>query len=377
MSLSKSKNDATRRDLVAKIRLELREGISHAKCRNCRCMKEALENLRASLPQTEGSLDLLENVEFWLKQEPTKYDCLGCEHCFAAASMNLFYEAFPEVVPAHSPSCGFEVKDQTWPPVPGEYFVLCEGPGCPVAVSTLASVGLAEKLAGMRPKELCIVGKTETENIGVDKVIKNTIANPAIRFLLLAGKDPEGHHSGRTLFALWENGVDESMKVIGSSGKRPFLRNVTREEVEAFRKQVQVVDMIGCEDSDRIVEKIEELSQLLGSHRSYEEFGEEKPVQISSVPVVQAKESTKVKIDKAGYFVIIPQREKGIITAEHYSYENKLLRIIEGNNPKSIYKTIVENGWVTQLTHAAYLGMELTKAELSLKVGFKYVQDGA
>jgi tetrahydromethanopterin S-methyltransferase subunit A len=38
---------------------------------------------------------------------------------------------------------------------------------------------------------------------------------------------------------------------------------------------------------------------------------------------------------------------------------------------------IVANGWVTELSHAAYIGKELAKAELSLKYGLKYVQDGA
>lgn len=82
-------------------------------------------------------------------------------------------------------------------------------------------------------------------------------------------------------------------------------------------------------------------------------------------------------MDKAGYFVIIPQPEKGIIAAEHYSYDNRLLRVVEGRDARSIYWTIIENGWVTQLSHAAYLGRELAKAELSVKIGFKYVQDGA
>jgi tetrahydromethanopterin S-methyltransferase subunit A len=51
--------------------------------------------------------------------------------------------------------------------------------------------------------------------------------------------------------------------------------------------------------------------------------------------------------------------------------------VIEGQDARSIYWTIVKNGWVTQLSHAAYLGKELAKAELSIKMGFKYVQDGA
>ncbi|MEM2745144.1 MAG: DUF4346 domain-containing protein [Candidatus Caldarchaeum sp.] len=223
-----------------------------------------------------------------------------------------------------------------------------------------------------------MVGKTETENIGIEKVIKNTITNPTIRFLLLAGRDPKGHHSGRTLLALWENGVDEGMKVIGSPGRRPVLRNVTRDEVEAFRRQVKVVDVIGCEDLDRIIEKIKELSSEPSLSCSSEEcIAKTRRIQTLTIPVIQVKEHAWIEMDKAGYFVIIPQPERRIITVEHYSYDNKLLRKIEGRDASSIYMTIIENGWVTQLSHAAYLGKELAKAELSLKLGFRYVQDGA
>jgi len=369
------------KDAFEKIQSELQEGTGLAKCRKCGCMKETLENLRASLSslQSEDSLDLPGTIELWLKQmEPIKYACLGCEHCFPAVAMNVFNQAFPEAAKAESLSCAFEVREQTWPPVPGEYFAFCDGPSCPVAVSTLASVELAETLSSIRPKELCIVGKTETENIGIDKIIKNTITNPTIRFLLLTGKDPNGHLSGRALLALWRNGVDENMRVIGSLGKHSILRNVSREEVEAFRKQVKVVDMIGCEDPYQIIQKIKELSQQVSVPCGCEKCTEEtKPVEISTVPVIQAKEPAKVEMDKAGYFVIIPQPAKKIITVEHYSYDNKLLRVIEGKEARNLYRTIIENGWVTQLTHAAYLGKELEKAELSIKLGFKYIQDRA
>ncbi len=364
---------------MSKIQSELQKGMSLQKCRKCGCMKETLENLLSSIPslQAKGSSNLLKNIEHWLKQiEPTKYACLGCEHCYPAVTMNIFGQAFPEAA-SESLSCAFEVREKTWPPVIGEYFAFCDGPGCPVAVSTLASVELAEKLAGIRPKELCIVGKTETENIGIEKVIKNTITNPTIRALLLAGKDPEGHYSGRTLLALWENGVDENMRVINSPGRRPILRNVSRQEVDIFRRQVKLINMIGCEDEKTIVEKMKELSQEVITSHSYDECMEEiRPVQVVTVPVVQAQEPDKAEIDKAGYFVIIPQPEKKIITVEHYSYDNKLLRIIEGKDARSIYWTITKNGWVTQLSHAAYLGKELMKAELSIRLRFKYVQDG-
>ncbi len=82
-------------------------------------------------------------------------------------------------------------------------------------------------------------------------------------------------------------------------------------------------------------------------------------------------------MDKAGYFVILPLQEKGTISVEHYSYDDKLLRTIEGKDARSLYWTVIENNWVTQLLHAAYLGKELEKAELALKYGLKYSQDGA
>jgi tetrahydromethanopterin S-methyltransferase subunit A len=82
-------------------------------------------------------------------------------------------------------------------------------------------------------------------------------------------------------------------------------------------------------------------------------------------------------MDKAGYFVIVPLPEKGLINVEHYAYDNTLLRTVEGPNARSLYITIISSGWVSELTHAAYLGKELAKAELSLQHGLKYVQDGA
>ncbi|MCS6804848.1 MAG: DUF4346 domain-containing protein [Acidobacteriota bacterium] len=364
-----------------KIRAELQAGMGLAKCRQCGCMKETLEKIESALPtlKSEAASDLLKQIGSWLKQmEPIKYACLGCEYCFPAVAMNVFHQAVPEAAEAQSLSCAFNVREQIWPPVPGEYFAFCDGPSCSVAVSTLASVELAEALARLRPRELCIVGKTETENIGIDKVIKNTITNPTIRFLLLVGKEPQGHRTGSTFLALWKNGVDESMRVIGSPGKRPILKNVTRDEVEAFREQVRVVDLIGCEDVKLIIEKLKELSKGLSSSCGRGKYIEEaKPIRISAAPLIQAEEPTHVEMDEAGYFVILPQPERKVILVEHYSYDNRLLRIIEGDTARSLYWTIIKNGWVTQLSHAAYLGKELERAELSMKHGFKYVQDGA
>lgn len=62
---------------------------------------------------------------------------------------------------------------------------------------------------------------------------------------------------------------------------------------------------------------------------------------------------------------------------EHYAYDNRLLRVLESSAPRAIYLKIIEEGWVTEMSHAAYLGKELIKADFSLKSGAPYFQDAA
>ena len=76
----------------------------------------------------------------------------------------------------------------------GEYHVLALGHNCPVAMSTLSDVSLADAIAELRPGGLSIVGKTETENIGIEKVINTVMAVPSIKVLILCGKE-SGHFS--------------------------------------------------------------------------------------------------------------------------------------------------------------------------------------
>ncbi len=370
---------------ISEIQNELLEGMALSKCRKCGCMKGALKNMQEVLSTAEGehAIDVFKgNLKTWTEQmEPIKYACLGCAYCYPAVATNLLHKAFPNASVTEAAPCSFEVKEKIWPPVPGEYFVLGEGKNFPVAVSTLSSAELADKLSHIKPEGLCIAGKTETENIGIDKVIKNTVTNQHLRFLLLAGEDPKRHFSGRTLLALHKNGVDERMRVIGSPGAHPVLRNVTRDEVEIFRKQIKIVEMIGCADTERVAKKISELSRrpLSMERRGGECACVSENAPALNVPVIQAEDVAKenVALDKAGYFVILPQAQKKVILVEHYSYDNTLLHIMEGKDARSIYHTLIKNGWVTELSHAAYLGKELVRAEASLNNGTRYVQDGA
>ena len=85
-------------------------------------------------------------------------------------------------------------------PALGEYHILALDDEHPVPVSTLGNCELPDILAAKSPKGMCVVGKTETENIGIEKIIRNTLAAPSIRYLLLCGEDSQGHLSGRPCF---------------------------------------------------------------------------------------------------------------------------------------------------------------------------------
>jgi tetrahydromethanopterin S-methyltransferase subunit A len=152
------------------------------------------------------------------------------------------------------------------------------------------------------------------------------------------------------------------------------LPNTTPEEVAAFRERILPIDMIGCTDVAQIQAKVSELAANCAS-------GEPKtpaaaPPGDNNVERIVARgtDPKRIKLDKAGYFVVNVV-EDGILV-EHYDYKERLVRVIEGADARSIYLTVVRNGWVSKLDHAAYLGKELTKAELSVKHGFDYLQDG-
>lgn len=359
------------------VRALIESGIGLSKCRKCGCMRGTLAALAKAVPalKTKAAGDFSGRLRGWQSaMQPVQYSCFGCARCIPALAANIFNRAFPDAAMGESSCDSFDAKRQTWPPVPGEYFVIKGRGSAPVAVTTLGSADLAAELASLKPSGLRIVGKTETENIGIDKIVKNTITNPSLRYLIAAGRDARGHKPGRTLLCLHRHGVDDKMRVCKSPAPRPVLKNVSRDEVEAFRNQIRLVDMIGCVNAGRIEREIGRLAET-ASCGSKPSPGAK--AQNNIVPVVRASASSSVRLDKAGYFVILPVSKRKIVSVEHYSYDNKLLRVIEGRNAREIYLTLVENGWLGALSHAAYMGKELARAELAMRTGGKYVQDGA
>jgi dihydropteroate synthase-like protein len=82
-------------------------------------------------------------------------------------------------------------------------------------------------------------------------------------------------------------------------------------------------------------------------------------------------------LDEKGIFKIAVDSNNCLIVALHFSdiQQNKPTVIIKGETAEKVYSKIEELGLITRLDHAAYLGRELEKAEIALKIGKEYVQD--
>lgn len=365
---------------------EIAEGMSHEKCYACQCMHDGVARVEGIFEETDARQSFLDDVREWQDElDEVAVDCRGCPHCFPAEATNIATDGVDDVslidvddsplADARSGDeqpAGRQSTRTEWPPIPGDYEAMCTGSECPVAVSTLGDGELADELVTEAPDQLCIVGETRTENTGVEKLLKNVIANPTIEVLVLAGPDVDGHRSGKTMKALLDSGVTAENQIVDAPGPRPVLANTTQAEIEAFREQVEIVDMIGCTDVETILETVVAEARTACTCDDCSTA----PAAITDVPRIEAAPDEPVRMDPAGYFVVIPDHETGKIICEQYEYDHSHRRTIEGDSADDIYREIIEREFVSRLDHAAYLGAELTKAQLALSEGFDFEQGG-
>ena len=358
-----------RADALTVVREQLDAATAAAKCHACGCFQQTVTALRAS----EAADELAETLRTaGATFAPKRYDCLGCATCFPAVAANAFAEEFPHAAGGLD-LCPTEAPEQRagWPPLPGDYHVVRYRAS--VAVCTLNSSELARRLAERAPEGLSIVGTMQTENLGIERVIVNVLANPHIRHLVLCGEDTRqaiGHLPGRSMESLLLRGLDERGRIVGAPGKRPIIKNVSREQVEVFRKRVSLVSLVDEVDEAKIV------AAIAAAHAI------DAPPATDDVPgvtmaTVHAQPPRRLVPDPAGYFVVYADGRTRRLVVEHYLNTGVLTCVLDGATPAALYSEVVARNLMTRLDHAAYLGRELARAERSLETGEPYVQDRA
>ena len=88
------------------------------------------------------------------------------------------------------------------------------------------------------------------------------------------------------------------------------------------------------------------------------------------------------RMDPKGYFLIAIDKNKKIIRVGYCKFSklvnspiHDMVAEVKGTTAIEIVNTLIKEKFISTLQHAADMGIELHKAEMSLKCGFKYVQD--
>ena len=139
-----------------------------------------------------------------------------------------------------------------WPMLKGEYKI--GNPDSCVAVVTCGSHLDDDALA---TAGAAISGSCKTENLGIEKLVSHIIANPNIRFLIVAGSEVKGHITGEAILMLHQNGISKN-RIVGAKGAIPYIENLSENSVKRFMDQIECVDMINVEDIGKISQKIKE-----------------------------------------------------------------------------------------------------------------------
>jgi tetrahydromethanopterin S-methyltransferase subunit A len=351
----------------------LSQCLDHEKCWSCGCFLNAINRLNDTCPSEYRCTEFEQLIK--RSTEVTgeaKYDCRGCEICYPALAANALGKGLADLR-IDIDACAHPETDirKGWPPLPGDYHV--KAYQAPVAICTLNSTNLAAEIGSKTNSSISIVGSLSTENLGIERVITNVVGNPCIRFLILCGADSKqavGHLPGQSFIALAENGVDGSMRIKGARGRRPVLQNVSAGAVDHFLETVKVIDMIGDEDASSIIRNAEEFSdQNPGPARPFDSE--------TDVRVIDGYLPKTATLDPSGYFVIHLDMSNQRIFLEHYQNSGVIDVILKGMTAAEVYIPAIENGLISRLDHAAYLGRELANAEFALTTGQVFVQDAA
>ncbi len=257
------------------------------------------------------------------------------------------------------------MNEKNWPPIEGRYKV--GNKNSPIAVCTLASIDEIE----VNLKKIAIIGKCVTENLGIEKMIQNIVSNSNIRYLIFCGRESKGHFVFQAVESLVKNGINEEKRIMGAMGSMPYLRNIEAELVQRFREQIEIMNMVGETNGQRIEETIDKI--LEGKTEKFKA----KPLEIKKIVDIEAKPTAWIP-DPNGYFLIFLDRGKKKIIVEHYQ-EGKINQRIVGKNAKEIGDTIAKLDLIGKfkqtLEHSMYLARELQRAEFALRENLDFEQD--
>ena len=215
--------------------------VDPAKCAGCGiCVKVCPENVFK-----------MKNIdEKHLSEVVAEENCFVCRTCEIRCPEHAIKIIAAELLKVEPP--------EEYPPEEGRY--LRGNDLSPVAVVAILDTfdfkippELTKLLQVAIESGAALAGTLQTENIGIEKLIANIVANPNIRYLVICWRESQGHLPADALINLLENGVkdDKRRTIIGAKAPTPYLPNIPVESIERFRRQITIVNLLSDDDPVR------------------------------------------------------------------------------------------------------------------------------
>ena len=141
-----------------------------------------------------------------------------------------------------------ELESTTWPLYYRDELIV-GNPKSNVAICTLWTK--KELFLDLPKEEFTVIGNLRT-TYGINPLIKNILANPRIRYIVVCGEDLM--KTGNILVNFFINGISEDYQVIGTQAY--IDRNIPRDAIETLRKNVRVIDLRDEKNLEKLKEKI-------------------------------------------------------------------------------------------------------------------------
>lgn len=128
----------------------------------------------------------------------------------------------------------------------------------PVGVCTMWSD--KRKVAQGLPDDFYSVTGNLYSSDGINYILRNILANPRIRHLVICGEDASGE-SGQAIKSLMADGVDDNNRIKNNGFQ--LHKEIDQSAIELFRQKVNLVDCSGVSDPFELKQKINSLDRDL------------------------------------------------------------------------------------------------------------------
>jgi len=138
-----------------------------------------------------------------------------------------------------------------------------------------------EKIIKKLDKNLFFIAGQLYSKDGINYLLRNILANPSIRYLIICGQDLSG--SGKALINFFQKGVAENYNIVDSDFAT-IHKEIPKDSLELLRQNVKIKNLIGISDPERIANELKSCPKIGRPFAEPQTFPERKIEKILTFP---------------------------------------------------------------------------------------------